>query len=992
MSSGISPPVLLYFNNKETYVNRIILSLRISLIAVFLMISTLTLAAQSDRGFLSGHVADSSGAILQGARITLLPSGRATTTNSNGDFTFSDIAAGEYTVQITYIGFSNYESKVAIADGKTAILQATLKVANSSESVIVTADRVHGEAEALNRIRTGDNIMQIATAEMITSLPNPNAAEAIGRLPSVTLDRDEGEGAYIQVRGTEPRLTNVTVNGNTVPSQEGGIRQMRLDAVASDLIDSIELNKTLSANQDADGIGGSVNFITKTATEKPMLIVTGVGGFSRIAPGRKVSQLGVTAGRRFGKDNKLGLLGGFSYDFNGRGFDDLEPSFASGTTTYGNMQTREYLYNRSRYGFTGGADYKLNNGSNVYLKGMFSEFYDFGNKWYYDYIQNAAPKFYTSRKSPTYAMSTVSAGGKHFFGNNALKWDIAASYSWEDAAAGNPKADFQWLPQSGSGVPSTVSYTIDQTTDPNRPRFNPTNTTLDQIQNPANYVLIDAYTSSGRSGALGLSGSADYTRIHKLGAHYGQFSMGGKIRNVHRGQNALQYIYDLCTTTCTSAGGTGAKGTTSNTTDAYRMTAFTTDFTNPGYYDGTYKFGPVTDFTRIINTAVLASPTMLTLDKPKTYAKQTANYNLVERVSAGYLMESVDLTRILHLQVGLRFENTYESGSGFKYVSGASGATKTDISTQSYLDMLPSAQLRISPTPNDNIRLVYGRGIARPNPLSLIPSVNETDGATTCPSGLSCVGSLSLGNPKLVAEYANNYDVLYEHFLRSMGMIQAGFFYKDLSKPLLSSQSATNDKTTTLDPSGSYWSVTQPVNGTDAYVMGFEIGYQQHLSFLPGALGGIGMNANYSYSTSNANGIPYTTSGTTTYRSAPLLRQAPHTWNIGPTYDRGRFSVRAGISYNSHSLYQYANVNPAATSLTTNAFGPAGDTYTYEHTQLDMQGSVRLYKGLNLLAYGWNLNNEPFGYYKGDPAYMTQREYYKQTISFGLKYNFGQEK
>lgn len=121
-----------------------------------------------------------------------------------------------------------------------------------------------------------------------------------------------------------------------------------------------------------------------------------------------------------------------------------------------------------------------------------------------------------------------------------------------------------------------------------------------------------------------------------------------------------------------------------------------------------------------------------------------------------------------------------------------------------------------------------------------------------------------------------------------------------------------------------------------------------------------------------------------------MLRQAPHTWNIGPTYDRGRFSVRGGVSYNSHFLYQYANVNPASTSLLTNAFGPAGDQYAYEHTQVDVQGSVRLYKGLFLIGYGQNLINEPFGYYKGDPAYMVQREYYSQTLAFGLKYNLGQ--
>ncbi len=938
------------------------------LFALFLC-NSISLVAQNDRGSITGLVADPSGAVLQGAHITLIPSGRTAVTNGDGEFNLTDIPAGTYTLEVSYLGFSPKSTEVVVTTGKAASAQFSLQVANENDEVVVVADRVHGEAEALNRIRTGDNILQIATSEMITSLPNANMADAIGRMPSVTLDRDEGEGAYIQVRGTEPRLTNVTVNGNTIPSEEGGVRQIRLDAVASDLVDSVELNKTLSASQDADGIGGSVNFVTKTASDRPTLIITGLGGYSRITAGRYVNQAGVTAGKRFGKDKSLGILGGFTFDFNGRGFDTLQPSFASGTTTYGDLQTREYMYNRLRYGLTGSVDKKLSNSSSLYLKGIFSELYDYGDKWYYDYIQASAPKFYTSKKSPIYAVSTISLGGRHFFGPNALHWDLSPSYSWEDAAAGNPKADFSWLP--ASGVASKINYTIDQTTDPMRPTFTPTNATLDQIQTPSNWVLIDAYTSSGRSGALSLSGAVDFQRVHKLGSHYGEFSMGAKVRNVHRGQNAIQYIYDL--------GGTGAKPS-SSISNAYRLNNFLSDFTNPNYYDGTYKLGPVSDFQAIIKNAVNAASPLLLLDVPKTLSKTaTSNYNLVERISAGYLMESVDLTRLFHLQVGVRFENTYENGWGYKYVASSSTASRTDPGTQSYLDAMPSVQLRFSPTPNDNLRLVYGRGIARPNPLDLIPYVNETDGTTTCPTGYSCAGSLSIGNPKLVAEYANNYDLLYERFLRPVGMIQAGFFYKDLSKPLFTTQSVTQYQ-------GQNWATTQPVNGTSAHLMGFEIGFQQRMTYLPGLLNGLGMNANYSYTTSEANGIPYNNGGTTTYRSAPLLRQAPHTWNIGPTYDRGRFSIRGGISFNSHNLYSYSSVDPSCTDITCNAHGPAGDTYVYDHTQVDVQGTVRIYRGLNFLAYGQNLTNEPFGNYNGAPKYINFREYYKQTLAFGLKY------
>src|SRR6202158_2468194 len=103
---------------------------------------------------------------------------------------------------------------------------------------------------------TADNIVQVLPAEVIVSLPNTNIADAVGRLPSVSLERDEGEGKYVQIRGTDPRLSNVTINGVNVPPPEGGVRNVKLDVIPSDLVASIEVNKTLSAKQDGDAIGG----------------------------------------------------------------------------------------------------------------------------------------------------------------------------------------------------------------------------------------------------------------------------------------------------------------------------------------------------------------------------------------------------------------------------------------------------------------------------------------------------------------------------------------------------------------------------------------------------------------------------------------------------------------------------------------------------------------------------------------------------------------
>ncbi len=169
------------------------------------------------------------------------------------------------------------------------------------------------------------------------------------------------------------------------------------------------------------------------------------------------------------------------------------------------------------------------------------------------------------------------------------------------------------------------------------------------------------------------------------------------------------------------------------------------------------------------------------------------------------------------------------------------------------------------------------------------------------------------------------------------------------------------------------------MNGTSAWIAGFEVSYQQRLSYLPWKLNGIGISANYSYTDSRANGLGALL-GRTDHPA--LQRQAPNTWNVSPTYDKGRVSLRVGIAYNQANIfsYQYSDSAPLGVK------GPNGDQYLYTHLQVDAQGSVRLNHGLSAIVYGLNLNNEVFGFYQGSTIWPIQREYYKPTFGFGLRW------
>src|SRR5262249_6470615 len=291
-------------------------------------------------------------------------------TDVQGQFFINGLNPGTYTLTISYVGFAPFTKTVEIGDTANVSVDATLQVQSQNLEVLVTEERPSAEAAAINRERTADNIVQVLPAEVIRSLPNANMADALGRLPSVTLERDEGEGKYVQVRGTEPRLTNTTINGMNVPSPESGVRQIKFDAIPADIVEAVEINKTLQANMDGDGIGGSVNLVTKTAGERPTVTLSEMGGYTPILGGRSQVESTGTIGQRFGSGKRFGILVGGSYDWTGRGIDDIEPesdiaNFATPTQAryFTQSDIREYRYYRSRWGLAGGADYKLGDGS-----------------------------------------------------------------------------------------------------------------------------------------------------------------------------------------------------------------------------------------------------------------------------------------------------------------------------------------------------------------------------------------------------------------------------------------------------------------------------------------------------------------------------------------------------------------------------------------------------------------------------------------------------
>jgi TonB-dependent receptor len=964
--------------------------------------------AQSGKGTITGTVKDSGNSALQGALVELLPLGVKAVTDDRGQFRMTDVPLGEYTLSVSYVGLAVSNTPVVVEAGKEITANPVLQVASQVDQVIVSAERLQGEAEAINIERTADNIVQVLPERVITSLPNTNIADAVGRVPSVSLERDEGEGKYVQIRGTEPRLSSVTVNGVNLPSVEGVVRNIKLDAVPADLVERIEVFKTLSADQDADGIGGTVNLVTRTAGEKPIYAFGGTGGYNPIQNGNWRGGLDGVFGKRFGVSKKFGFLLNGTFDKTNRGIDDLEPGQTTGTDpvsgrniAFANTEDRRsYNYYRTRYGFTTGIDYNIKPGISLYAKGLFSDFHDYGETWVYTpnagntiksvsadgsqiTFDNAAdcalpgapsgcsPGSYQYRhyvRRPDQQVYSFLAGARHDLSSTLITYEFAASRSHNIGGQ-----DFATTNFSGN---QSADIALNQK-DPHRPKLFALDNT--NLYDPTQYFITNSSFTNYIAQQLNFQGAASVARRYNAHTHLGTFEIGIKIRNSHSTQNESDTLF---------------KATDASGSSNIALNSVLGAYTNPSYYDnffriGSLAYGPTSNYDSITK-AVLGNPGQFAPDVATDIRRSKgAFFDANERIYAGYLQNVISFGK-LRLQTGVRFDaadtgflaNTIvTSDPADPTVTPTNPRITPNRQNSGYINALPSVQAQYQLGKNTNLRGNYSQGIARPNIGDLVPTTIVDPNAQPSP------GVVTQGNPNLKPTKANNYDILIEHFFQPLGILQAGYFYKQLSDPIYATAS-----TIPAGQPNAGLRLLQSINGPKAHIQGIEVSWEQRFSFLPGLLSGFGVSANYSYTQSGVT-FPTTFDGGR-IDNAPLARQAPNTWNAGFTYDKSRFSMRFSASHNDANIqfYNYSHVDAATDKDPILGLrGPGGDVYFYAHTQFDIQGSYRIRKGLRFEASGLNLSNEVFGFYQGSGIYPIQREFYKPTVSFGMRWTSSSE-
>ncbi|HYL20158.1 MAG TPA: TonB-dependent receptor [Gemmatimonadales bacterium] len=930
----------------------------VGLLFSFTLLVPLSTRAQARGGAIAGHVTDAAAKAIPGATIRILGTHWSARARDDGSFRIENVPAGSYRLATTLIGFLPDTANVAVTDGATSEVGVRLApAAVDLPAVLVTAHRLgETKAVALDRQQVADNLVTVLAGDEIRALPNGNAAEAAGRMPDVSLERDEGEGKFVQIRGTAPRLSNVTVDGVHIPGTEQGDRIVKLDDVPSDILAAIEVSKTLTADMDADAIGGSLNLVTKVPEGRPQGYVAAQYGRMSLLS-RDVTQGSLTYGGRVGPDEKLGYLIGGSLDRNNRGINDLEPSWTvdgSNRSVPIEWSQRDYTYYRTRIGVGADVDYRFNDHSSVYLRGLWSLFKNHGTRYVYDISASPAGTigFDTSavftrevqQRTPVEQLWGLTGGGRQERGDWTL--DYSAHYAGtRQSEVDYRTSDFVYTP---SGSASLIQYNAANS---QMPVYQYASAAQAQAAvTPTNFLLSGYDASNGLTTGRDLGGEFNATRAYLLGAHLSTFKFGVRVRDEHKDYTRGNVTFSA--------------------NQAYALTNVVSGFSDPSYYSDLasgFSMGPVPDLGAT-QQYENANPGAFT-NQTDTVRNQLASFTGAERVIAGYILNTVELGR-LRVNVGVRVEVTHsaytgnvaasDSATGTTTVSGLSG-------TQHYTDVFPSAQLRYGVDPNTNVRIAVTRGIARPNYSDLAPSLQGNINAIYQHQ----YSNLSAGNPNLRPERAWSYDLLIERFLPSLGgVISGGVFYKALSDVILTQNFIYQGPYTPFD--GFYG--TTPQNGGSGHLVGVEADWVQHLSFLPGAWAGLGLDVNWTHVSSKVLVDP------ATGRQAPLLRQAPDIGNAALLYDHGPVSARIAWTYNGPYIGGYGDGTATA----------SGDNYFEKHSQIDASVIFNMTPSVQMQLQALSLNNAEFGFFQGTPDHQfnVQREYYGRTFYLGMKYGF----
>ncbi|MFS2108473.1 TonB-dependent receptor [Sphingomonas sp. Sphisp140] len=807
---------------------------------------------------------------------------------------------------------------------------------DAPQDIVVTGQRAAQRAANLEK-RDADNTVETLHANDVGKLPDQNVAEAIKRLPGLSVANDQGEGRYVIIRGIDPNLINVTLNGQTLPAPEPAGRQVKLDDLPSGMIQSVTVSKSLLASQDANAVGGEVNIRTKTGFDsRTPFFFDARGAIGRYDMNHKAPwELDATLG---GHTDTLGAVVSVNYSRRPIETENYQGSAAwnSAGTPDGNG-LRDYNLTRTRLGVVGNFDWHPSDGVKLYLRTSYSKFQDHETRdqnrlaitTFTPGTLKATGTILVRRREEDDNTKSATLGGEFDLGGGKLE----ASGGWTRAVKIDPiRSEFTFGTSKGG-----VSASFDNSTDPYT--LAPGGTSAGVFDDPSQFKLTKFNYETRQASEDLWQGRLDYTLPISVGED-SAIKVGFKYLDRRKKNNQDKRNYK-------------------NGATAWTMTnvAYAAD---PSFYDGQFHFGDRIDYAAAL-AYTNANPGVLAIDNAGTLADSlSSDYDVREKITAGYAMATLRFGA-LTLIPGVRVEHT-DDDIRAKIVQ--SGSTLADgyssHGENGYTDFFPGLNAKFEMAHNLFLRGALTTAIGRPNYADLAPYITVDSGAAPT--------AIALGNPDLKPYRAVNYDASIEYYPTPDSLFVAGFFHKDIDNPIYKSGSLV---TNGVYGGVTYASalVTKPINVDSETLSGVEFNLQTQFTFLPGPLSGFGVSANFTHVWGHANGIG-------NRGDLPLAFQSKNVGNVQLFYEK--YGIAARLAFNYRSSYLDTLNLPAA----------SGDQFTDGNGQLDLHVSYQVMPEVTVFGDAVNLTNAPWRRYIGSKQFLVEREQYGALLRGGVQLHF----
>ena len=831
-----------------------------------------------------------------------------------------------------WVGFTFSALALAIASERLSAAETAI---GATEHVEVVGQAASLD-KALKQQRNSDSIESVVHADGVAQLPDANVAEAVQRLPGISIERDQGEGRFVSVRGLGPDLNSVTINGTLVPSPESARRAVALDVLPSELVQSLSVIKTLTPDMDANSLGGTVDVQSLSAFDHEGLFYTGTTQASYNDKSAQTSpKVSGAISDRFSLGdgiNNFGVAAALSWNKRDFRSDNVETAgdwdFTQGARL-NSFEQRVYDISRERTGGGLNFDYKPDDDTSLYLRTLYSRFKDsetrnstaleFADAQAEGELGDAKAKRKLKQREETQEIQSYVFGGERSMGLWTLSGQAGYSKSSEDSPGHIAGATFK----GNSSFADSGFY------DTEKPRpiigagfYDPNNFSLDKVD-------WEEQTTKDTEKNIRL----DLARDYDVQGYASQVKFGGKVSRRHKDNDLNAWVYE--------------------------------DFSDLGYSDdqlnlnqfskGTVhyslgQFGP-----GISGSAI--KDLIGGLNRDDFYDEQESRANdftMREDINAGYVMNTVDVDDWRFI-AGLRYEGTeFEAkGTGVR-----NGVFEDEDTKRDYHHWLPGLHARYQLAKNTQVRAAWTNTVVRPTFGQLAPGFVIDDDVA------------EFGNPNLKPLESSNFDLGIEHFMGHAGTVSAFLFYKDIKNFVYNTDLAGSGEWADFTEAHSY------ANGDSAKLYGLELAYSQKFDWLPAPWNGVIMGANTTFSRSKASVEGFdAASGTTIKRDIDLPSQSKTVGNLMLGWEDDRLSVRLSANYKSAYLYELAGINDKA-----------HDSHVDAQTFVDFSARYSLTKDLQISFDAQNLTDQPYFVYSGNSRYNNQYEEYGPTYSVGLTF------